>query len=114
MYTDLDFSQRYPYLQMYQMSKALCDQLFKNEDITWMLTTTPCNGFYVNLLAYQKSNYPSLTNREVGTLMARIDPQLAATMNLSRPENVFKKVHRISLRKREMDSLVFYMPSKYT
>lgn len=98
---------------MHQMSKQHCDQLFQKVDITWALTTTPCNGFYVNLLAYQKANFPSLTNREVGALLVKIDPQLAATMNISRPENIYKKVHRICLRKKELDSLVLYTPSKY-
>ena len=46
----------------------------------------------------QKANFPSLTNREVGALLVKIDPQLAATMNISGPENIYKKVHRICLR----------------
>ena len=78
--------------------------------------TNSCNGFYVNLLAYQKANFPSLTNREVGALLVKIDPQLAAMMNISRPENQnmhTKKVHRICLKKKELDSLVLYTPSKY-
>ena len=72
------------------MTKSVCDELFK-KDVTWVLGTIPCNGLYANLLGYQKSHYPSLTNREVGTLLSKIDPHLAATVHTRRPENVFKK-----------------------
>ena len=92
------------------MTKTVCDQLFKKEDVTWVLSTTPCNGFYANLLGYQRSHYPSLTNREVGILLSKINLQLAATVDIRRPENVFKKIQRLSLRKREMDALVTYTP----
>ena len=92
------------------MTKTVCDQLFKKEDVTWVLSTTPCNGFYANLLIYQRSYYPSLTNREVGMLLSKIDLQLAATVDIRRPENVFKKIQRLSLRKRDMDALVTYTP----
>ena len=92
------------------MTKSVCDELFKKKDVTWVLGTIPCNGFYANLLGYQKSHYPSLTNREVGTLLSKIDPHLAATVHTRRPENVFKKIHRISLRKKDMDTLVTYTP----
>ena len=92
------------------MTKTVCDQLFKKEDVTWVLSTTPCNGFYANLLGYQRSHYPSLTNREVGMLLSKIDLQLAATVDIRRPENVFKKIQRLSLRKRDMDALVTYTP----
>ena len=61
-------------------------------------STTPCNGFYANLLGYQKSHYPSQTNREVGILLSKIDPNLAATVDIRTPENV-KKIQQISSRK---------------
>ena len=77
-------------------------------------STTPCNGFYANLLGYQKSHYPSLTNREVGMLLSKIDPHLAATVDIRRPENVFKKIQRISSRKKDMDTLVTYTPKNKT
>ncbi len=111
-HTQTEFAKMYPYLLKYEMTREVCDQLLQKEDITWVLTTTPCNGFYANLLSYQRSSHPILTNREVGTLLSKIDPCLAATIDTSRPENVFKKVNRICLRKRDMDALVTYTPSK--
>ena len=96
------------------MTKATCDQLFKKEECSWVLSTTPCNGFYANLLGYQKSHYPSLTNREVGMLLSKIDPHLAATVDIRRPENVFKKIQRISSRKKDMDTLVTYTQKNET
>lgn len=94
------------------MTREVCDQLLGKEDLAWTLPSTPCNGFYVNLLSYQKSYHPSLTNREMGTLLTKVDPGLAATIDTTRPENVFRKVHRICLRKRNMESLVTYSPKQ--
>ncbi len=105
MYTIVDFSQKYPYLSKH-MTKEVCDAVFRKEQVMFTLATTPPNGFYANLLAYQKANYPSLTNREVGSLLSRIDPQFAATVG--RPENTYKKIHRIACRKGNMDKLVSY------
>lgn len=77
------FVQKYPFLRRYSMAKTICDQLFKKEDVTWVLSTIPSNGFYANLLDYQRSHYPSLTNRDVGMLLSKIDPHLAATVKKS-------------------------------
>lgn len=74
----------------------------------WALLGPPCNGFYVDLLRYQRLFYPCLTNREVGTIISKIDPWLAASVDISRPENLFRKANRISSRKRDMDDLVTY------
>ena len=43
-------------------------------------------------------------------LLSKIDPHLAATVDIRRPENIFKKIQRLSLRKRDMDALVRYTP----
>ena len=77
------FVQKYPFLWRYHMAKTICDQLFKKEDVTWVLSTIPYNGFYANLLDYQRSHYPSLTNRDVGMLLSKIDPHLAVTVKKS-------------------------------
>ncbi len=109
MCTELDFSQNYPYLLKY-MTKEVCDEVFTKEEVTFVLATTPCIGFYINLLAYQKAHYPSLTNREIGLMLSSIDPQLAASIR--RPENIYKKIHRLSCRKKDMDKLVEYTPKR--
>ena len=77
------------------MTKSVCDELFK-KDVTWVLGTIPCNGFYANILGYLKSHYPSL-----GTLLSKIDPHLAAIVNTSRPLNFLEE---------DMDTLVTYTP----
>lgn len=69
---------------------------------------TTNHGFYANLLSYRRVACPGLTNRDVGTLLARIDPWLAATIDTSTPQNIFKKVKRISSKKRDKDALVVY------
>ena len=94
------------------MTQEFCDQLLQGKDLAWKLQSTPCNGFYINLLSYQKSCHPSQTNREMGKILTKIDPCLAATINATRPENVFRKVHRICLRKRNKDALVAYSPKQ--
>ena len=99
------------YLQRYHMTKATCVQLFKKEDVTKYHTM---QWFLCQPTWLPKSHYRSLTDREVGMLLSKIGPHLAATADFRRPENIFKKIQQIFSRKKDMDALVTYTPKNKT
>ena len=49
----------------------------------WSLPRKPTVGFYLELLHYQKENFPEITTRPLGMLFLNMDPWLSATVKVA-------------------------------
>ena len=90
----------YNHLEAHGLDEKTCQGLFSDQ-CSWSLSRKPTVGFYLELMTYKRNHFPTLTNREMGKLLLKVDPWLS--LDTKYPQNAYLKIMKLNNRKRKID-----------